>query len=182
MFLGAGGLYFLKLRDKLPQKPQSESEKNYFEINDEAAGVSFKVSKKFERIPARDLQIKNTSFIYGFSAADDKNVNCFISQTKREKPGVVKVSDLRDGVLEQIKKTFSDARLDSQEIVDVGENNNKGAKLKIKYTDSNISKLQWEVAGITQKFATFAFCELPEAVLDLYREDVELFLDSLRIK
>jgi len=182
LLFGAGGFYFLKFRNKPIEKTQAQQEKNYFEINDEASGIYFKVSKKFERMPARDLQIKNPNFIYGFSAADDKNVNCYISQTKRESDGQITVGKLRDGVFEQVKKTFSDAKLDSQEIVEVGENNNKGAKLKISYVDGDIPKLQWEVAGITQKNAVFAFCELPQAVVDLYKDSVDLFLDSLNIK
>ena len=145
------------------------------------AGVFF-VFQKFERMSARDLQVKNASFVYGFSASDDKTVACYISQTKREKPGGVMVSELRDGVFEQVKKTYPDTRLDAAEVVDVGENNNQGAKLKMSYTNANTPMLQWEVAGITDKVATFAFCELPAAVLDLYQEDINLFLDSIRLK
>lgn len=171
--------YFSQKNQKTAEAPK---EKNYFEINDESAGVSFKISKKFERMPARDLQIKNANFIYGFSASDDKTVACYISQTRRDKPGVVKVSELRDGVFAQMKKTFPDARLDSAEIMDIGENNNKGARLKISYTDGNIPKFQWEAAGITDKTASFAFCEFPRAVIDLYKEDVNLFLDSIKLK
>ena len=147
--------------------------------------MSFKISKKFERMPARDLQVKNTSFIYGFSAMDDKTVACYISQTQRENSGVVKVADLRDGVFEQIKKINADAKIDSAEVADVGENNNKGAKLKMSYSDANqnnIPVIQWEIAGITNKSATFAFCVSPKAVVDLYKEDIDLFLDSVRIK
>ena len=92
------------------------------------------------------------------------------------------VSELRDGVFEQVKKTYPDARLDAAEVVDVGENNNRGAKLKMSYSNADVPTLQWEVVGITEKTATFAFCELPAAVLDLYREDINLFLDSIRIK
>ncbi|MDO8566360.1 MAG: hypothetical protein Q7S04_04210 [Candidatus Moranbacteria bacterium] len=185
MLLGGGGYFwyqkFQKSRESVT-KVETPAEKNYFEINDEVAGVYFKVGKKFERMPARDLQVKNASFVYGFSSSDDKTVACYVSQTKRDQPGVVKVSALRDGVFEQVKKTFSDAKLDTQEIVEVGENNNKGAKLKMSYTNADIPMLQWEVVGITDKVATFGFCELPAAVLDLYQDDINLFLDSLRIK
>ncbi len=182
---GAGIFYFLKFKHKSAVETQDfaslQQEKNYFEINDEASGIYFKISKKFERMPARDLQLKNPNFIYGFYAKDDDSVNCYISQTPREKPGVIRVSDLRDGVFQQVKKNYADARLDSAEVAEVGENNNKGARLKMSYTDANVSKFQWEVAGITDKTATFAFCEFPQAVVDLYREDINLFLDSVRI-
>lgn len=180
--LGVGAFYFLKIKSKPDEKSPILAEKNYFEINDEASGISFKISKKFERVPARDLQVKNTSFIYGFSALDDKTVVCYISQTQRDKPGIVTVANLRDGVFKQVQKTFADARLDSAEIADVGENNNKGARLKISYTDANIPKFQWEVAGITDKTTSFAFCEFPQAVIDLYERDVNLFLDSIKIR
>lgn len=187
ILLGAGAFYFLKFRNKPEETASSavlaeEAGKNYFEINDESAGVYFKIGKKFDRMPASQLQKKNFSFIYGFYAKDDDSVACYISQTQREKPGAVKVSDLRDGVFEQVKKIYADAKLDSAEVAEVGENNNKGAKLKMSYTDADIPKLQWEVAGITDKTATFAFCEFPQAVIDLYQEDVNLFLDSIRLK
>ncbi len=186
---GASAFYFFKFKVETrliaslrADKNQIQSEKNYFEINDELAGVSFKIGKKFERMPARDLQVKNTSFIYGFSAMDDKTVACYISQTQRENSGVVKVADLRDGVFEQVKKSFPDAKIDSAEIIDVGENNNKGIKLKMNYTEENKFMIQWEAVGITDKVANFAFCVSPKAVVDLYKEDIDLFLGSLRIR
>ena len=185
VLLSSGGFWVYQKFQKSQEsatKVEAQAEKNYFEINDEVAGVYFKVSKKFDRLSAQQLQIKNQSFIYGFSASDDKTVACYISQTKREKPGGVMVSELRDGVFEQVKKTYPDARLDAAEVVDVGENNNRGAKLKMSYTNAAVPLFQWEVVGITEKTATFAFCELPAAVLDLYREDINLFLDSIRIK
>lgn len=181
LLLGAGAFYFLKIKSKPAEKLPAPAEKNYFEINDELAGVYFKIGKNFDRMPALQLQSKNFSFIYGFYAKDDNSVACYISQTQREKPGTVKVADLRDGVFEQVKKIYADAKLDSAEVADVGEDNNKGTKLKMSYTDANIPKFQWEIAGITQNSATFAFCEFPQAVIDLYREDVNLFLDSVRI-
>lgn len=187
LMAGAGAFYFLKFRNKPAEIASSailaeEARKNYFEINDELTGIYFKIGKNFDRMPASQLQTKNFSFIYGFYAKDDDSVACYISQTQREKLGAVKVSDLRDGVFEQVKKIYADAKLDSAEVTEVGENNNKGARLKMNYTDANVPKFQWEVAGITDKTATFAFCEFPQAVIDLYREDVNLFLDSLRIK
>ena len=171
--------YFKKSSEK--KTAQQTQEKNYYEIDDELAGVSFKIGKKFERLPSQKLHVENPSFIYGFMAVDDKNVNCYISQTKRENQGVVKVMDLRDGVFEQVKKVYTDVKLDEAEVVEVGENNNKGAKLKMSYINGNVHYIQWEVAGISQKMATFAFCEAPKAVLDLYRDDLELFLNSVRI-
>lgn len=156
-------------------------EKNYYEINDELAGVSFKIGKKFDRMPAQQLQMKNPNFVYGFISQDDAKVNCFISQTKRENPGIVKVAELRDGVLEQLKKSNPDVRLDEAEIIEIGENNNKGAKLKMSYKEEENSILQWETAGITDKAATFAFCGCPKAVIELYEDDFNLFLDSVRI-
>ena len=181
-----GGFYFLKSKSKLVEEArnnQIQSEKNYFEINDESAGVSFKISKKFERMPARELQVKNASFIYGFSASDDKTAACYISQTQRENSGVVKVADLRDGVFEQIKKIYADAKIDSAEVIDIGENNNKGAELKMSYTEADkVPMLQWETVGITNKTASFAFCSSPKAVIELYEDDFNLFLDSVRIK
>lgn len=185
ILMGAGAFYWFKIKSNPVKTPQRDVsvEKNYYEINDELAGVSFKIGKKFDRMPAQQLQIKNPSFIYGFLAKDDANINCFISQTQRENPGVVKVAELRDGVLEQLKKSNPDARLDEASIIEVGENNNKGAKLKMSYTEADKNlMIQWEVAGITEKKATFAFCSAPQAVLDLYQEDLDLFLDSVRIK
>ena len=181
--LSISAFYFFKSRSQSAEKMLAPEEKNYFLINDEFAGVSFKISKKFDRMLAQQLQIKNPSFVYGFLSRDDAKVNCFISQTQREAPGIVKVADLRDGVMEQLKKSNPDARMDEAIIIEIGENNNKGAKLKMSYTEAEkASMIQWEVAGITEKRATFAFCNAPQAVLDLYQEDLNLFLDSVRIK
>jgi hypothetical protein len=182
LLAGVGGFYVFKLKNKPAENPQSSQEKNYFEINDELAGISFHVSKKFDRMPPQALQAKNPSFIYGFLARDDASANCFVSQTKREQGGQITVGQLRDGVLEQIKKTNPDANLDEAKIIDVGENNNKGAKLKMSYTEEDKPAVQWEVAGITEKTATFAFCACPKAVVDLYQEDFDLFLESVQIK
>jgi len=164
--LGAGGFYVLKIKNKPEEIASSailaeEARKNYFEINDETIGVAFHVSKNFERMVAQELQVKNPAFIYGFSAKNDKSVYCVIAQTKRDKPGLMKAMDLRDGVLEQVKKSYPDAKLDSAEITDVGKNDNKGVKLAIDYTDNKIPMFQQEVVGITDKMATFAFCALP---------------------
>lgn len=182
ILLGAGAFYFFKLKNKSAEKIQTQGEKNYYEINDESAGVSFKIGKKFDRIPAQQLQIKNPSFVYGFLAKDDAGVSCFISQTKRENSGAVKVVQLRDGVLEQLKKSNPDAEISEAKIVDVGENNNKGAGIKMSYTENNAPMVQWEAVGITDKMATFALCNAPKAVIDLYKDDFDLFLDSVRIK
>lgn len=182
----ASAFYFLKSKNKLAEEARSnkiQQEKNYFEINDELAGVAFKIGKKFNRMSAQQLQVKNASFIYGFFAADDKTVACYISQTKREKEGQITVGKLRDGVFEQIKKIHDDAKIDSAEIIEIGESNNKGVKLKMSYTEvDKVPMFQWEVVGITNKTATFAFCELPQAVVELYKDDMNLFLDSVRIK
>lgn len=182
LLLGAGGFYFFKSKSKPGEKVPVVAEKNYFEVNDESAGVYFKIGKKFERMPARELQLKNPSFIYGFSAKDDSNVGCFIAQTKREKEGQVTVGNLRDGVFLQLQKIDASAKIDAAEVIEVGENSNKGAKLKMSYAESDKTPMaQWEVVGITQKTATFAFCALPKAVLELYQDEVDLFLDTLRI-
>ncbi|MFA6159499.1 MAG: hypothetical protein WC678_00205 [Parcubacteria group bacterium] len=183
VILVLGAFYFLKFQNKPVEKEIKKQEKNYFEINDELIGVTFWVGKKFERISAQQLQLKNPSFVYGFSAKDDASVGCFVSQTKREREGQVTVGNLRDGVFSQLQKIDADAKIDSAEVIEIGENSNKGAKLEMSYTDGEkIPTLQWEVVGITAKIATFAFCTSPKAVLDLYKEDFNLFLDSVRIE
>lgn len=162
-------------------KNEKTTEKNYFEIEDETAGISFNVSKNFDRMTAQELQTKNAAFIYGFSAKNNKNIRCIVSQTAIEKKGVIKVADLRDGVLEQVRKSFTDVSLESAKIAIVGANNNKGAKLKINYTEKSIAMTQWEVVGINEKKATFLFCVAPKDVVSSYQEDFDLFLDSLKI-
>lgn len=185
--LGVSVFWFWKMKNKPAEIASSailaeEARKNYFEINDELAGVSFKIGKNFNRMPAQQLQMKNPNFIYGFFAKDDNSIACFISQTKREQGGQITVGKLRDGVLEQLKKSNPDANLDEAQIIDIGENNNKGAKLKMSYTEADkIPMIQWEIAGITDKTATFAFCASPKAVVELYEGDFNLFLDSVKI-
>jgi len=162
-------------------KIEAPVEKNYFEINDETIGVAFHVSKNFERMAGQELQLKNPAFVYGFTAKSDKTAYCVLSQTKRDKPGAMKATDLRDGVLDAVKKSFPDVSLDAEEIVIVGDNNN-GIKLSMNYTDNKIPTIQQEVVGITDKNATFVFCTTPKAVIDLYKDNFSLFLDSVRIK
>lgn len=189
LLAGGGVFYFLKFRNKSAEIASSailaeEARKNYFEINDETIGVNFKISKQFKRMSSTDLQAMNAGFLYGFSANDDSKVKCYISQTKRPQEGQVALSFLRDGVFEQIKKNKQDANLDDAQIIEIGDNN-KGVKVKMSYSDANQNNMpviQWEIAGITNKSATFAFCVSPKAVIDLYKEDIDLFLDSVRIK
>lgn len=163
------------------QQEAAQTEKNYFEINDELAGVNFKIPKNFERIPTDQLRVKNPNFIYGFSVNDNKALNCFVSQTAREKPGAIKISYLRDGILEQMRKTFPDAKLDSAEMLDLG-NKNMGVKFFFDYVDNEAPMLQMEVVGVTDKTATFAFCIVPAQAKDSYWDNLNLFLDSLQIK
>ena len=183
LLLGASGFWLVKFKNRSAEKPQGSQEKNYFEINDELAGIYFKVGKKFDRMSANQLQTKNPNFIYGFSAKSDSSAACFISQTKRQQQGQITVGQLRDGVFEQMKRANPDAKIDEAKIIDTGENNNKGIKMKMSYADvDKTPMIQWETVGITDKLSTFAFCNCPRAVIELYQEEFELFLNSLRIK
>jgi len=89
LLLGAGGIWFWKMKNNKPAEIASsailakEARKNYFEINDETAGVFFRISKNFDRMTAQELQLKNPVFMYGFFSRSDKSSYCVISQTKR---------------------------------------------------------------------------------------------------
>jgi len=184
VLLLGGFFYWKEFKTDKVVVVNNNSEKKFYEINDETIGVNFKISKRFERMSSNELQAMNAGFLYGFSIEDDNKVKCYISQTKRMQGGQVPLSALRDGVFEQIKKNKQEANLDEAEIIEIGENN-KGAKLKMSFIDpgqNNIPTLQWEVSGITDKAATFAFCAAPKAVIELYQDDFNLFLDSVRIK
>lgn len=187
LIAGGGFLYWGKIKNDNEQKKQEEDKpqkKNYYEIKDETIGVNFRISKRFERMSSTDLRAMNSGFLYGFSTDEDSLVKCYVSQTKRPQSGPVALSVLRDGVFGEIKKNKKDAILDDAQIVEVGENN-KGAKLKMSFVDSNqgdIPVIQWEIVGITNSAATFAFCNSPKAVIDMYQADFDLFLDSVRIK
>lgn len=178
-----GGFFYWKHNVNKIKPEEKIQEKFFYEINDETIGVNFKIGKNFGRMSSNELQAMNSGFLYGFSIKDDSKAKCYVSQTKRSQGGQVALSFLRDGVFEQIKKNKQDANLDDAQIIDIGDDN-KGVKLKISYSDTNqnnIPTVQWEVVGITQKTATFAFCSSPKAVIDLYKDDFNLFLDSLRI-
>jgi len=170
-------------RNKLEEKVDvtKQQEKNYFEINDDVLGVKFHLSKNFYHLTAQAVSVKNPDFIYGFSAKDDMDVYCVISQDKMEQPGAVKLEYLRDGVYNQIRKKYPDAKLESYEVVNLGWSNN-GVRLIVNYTDNAITMVQWEVAGINGESATFAFCNSPKTKLNLYKEDFNLFLDSIEVK
>ncbi len=187
--LAIGGFFVYKyyFSQKNEKTAEVSEEKNYFKISDEAAGVFFKVGKRFKRMSAERLRLQNPSFIYGFWAEDDNEVNCFVSQTERKEGGNIVLSKLRDGILEKLKETNPDVKLDEAEIIEIGKDeNNKGAKLKMSYSGEKDGKkigyVQWETAGITEKSTVFAFCSAPQAVIELYRDDLDLFLDSVKIR
>lgn len=163
------------------EKPSNKI-KDYFEINDETVGVYFKIKNQFERMSITILQTINRDLLYGFSSKKDNKIACFLSQTKREKGGGVKLADAEKGILDEIRKKYPDIRVDFSSVVSVGENN-KGAKFYMTYTDNDGKKWsQWEVFATTDKTATFAFCMAPEEIIDPYKDDFEIFLNSLRVK
>jgi hypothetical protein len=163
------------------KKDNQSAPKNFFEINDEAAGVFFKVGKSFRRMSSKELQAKNPNFLYGFASDIDKDAHCAVSQTKRSSGGGMRFADVEKGVLDQLKKHTPDVIVESREAVDVGDGK-QGARLNMAFTHNGTPMLQQEVVALTDKNATFALCVFPKAVLDFYREDVNLFLGSLRVK
>ena len=113
--------------------------KDYFEINDDLAGVYLRVGKNFERIPSVELQAKNPMFIYGFRAKSDKDAYCVVSQTKKVSNVEVKFSDVEDGIIEQLKKSATNVSVDAKKVVEVGENNN-GARLNLSYDYEGLTR------------------------------------------
>lgn len=185
LVIGGGFFAWQKHQDDVKSQQeaakQAQERAKYFEINDEAAGVYFRVGKSFKRLTPAELQAKNPSFLYGFASESDKSVYCAVSQTKRTKGGGVKFSDIEQGVVDQLKKSAPDISVEDKMVVEVGEGN-KGARLDMGYKAGEVPMLQWEVIGLTDASTTFAFCNFPKAVQDLYREDAELFLGNLRIR
>ncbi|MEK7611468.1 MAG: hypothetical protein AAB486_03815 [Patescibacteria group bacterium] len=71
--------------------------KDSLEVRDEPTGLVFSVPKSFRAIPGDVLKAKNPFFLYGYNLADVKEVDCFVSQTKNPKEGVVSADYLREG-------------------------------------------------------------------------------------
>jgi len=154
---------------------------NTYEIKDESLGVTFLMDKSFERIEQKELQAKNPYFIYGFKPKDVSDVSCYVSQTKRSKPGTVPIDYLRDGTFNEIKKASPDAILENWKEINLGAVT--GVKLDMKFKEGDKNMKQVEVVGTTDSAATFAFCSSPESLYsELYKGKFDTFLNSIKLK
>jgi len=180
------GLSLLKKVKSQPPKSTNQENNNnpsgdVYQINDDSLGLYFSMDKSMERISQQELTQKNPYFVYGFKPKDVESVACYVSQTKRAKPGYVSPEYLKDGTFNEIKKASPDIKLDSWDKVKLGEI--EGARLNMTYKEGDKTLKQIEIVGTTDVSATFAFCAAPESLYnDLYKNKFDTFLNSLKIK
>ncbi len=154
---------------------------NVRNVIDETLGISFVITKDFNRIGTPILQSQNPSFVYGFTVPDIEGVKCIISQTKRLRPGYVSPEQLKDGTYNQIKKGNPTVALEDWQTISIG-NGLSGAWLTMSYKQGKATYEQIEVVGTTDERTTFAFCSAPASLYKFYQSDFNTFLSSIRIQ
>jgi hypothetical protein len=152
---------------------------NVNEFSDGSLGISFYITKDFERLSDEITKKFNPNFIYGFAHKDVDGVSCYISQTKRTGPGEITQDYLAQGTWEAIKNNSDDAKLLETKKIQIGEV--KGVKLVVSYQENGKEISQIEYVGTNDELTTFAFCSCPESLYDFYRSKFEEFLNSIKI-
>ena len=154
---------------------------NIYHITDESLGVTFSISKDFERMGQDELRLTNPSFVYGFRPKDVKDASCIVSQTQRLKPGYISPEDIKNGTFAALKKSYPTAELTDWQEIKVG-GGLKGARLEVNYKVDKSNFRISEVVGTTDERTTFAFCSAPASLYKFYQSDFNTFLSSLYLK
>lgn len=151
-----------------------------YHVQDDSLGLSFKVSKDFERIPPAELQALNPNFVYGFRPKGVADTSCVVSQTTRLQSGSVTTDELAQGTYDETKKSYPDVQVLSAKKRTL--NGRQAAQLELSFTDVKTKVKRLEVVATTDKKTTFAFCSSPQALAGFYRDTFTVFLTSLIIK
>lgn len=153
--------------------------KDSLEVKDEPAGLVFSVPKSFQAISSDRLKAKNPFFLYGYNPADVKEVECFVSQTKNPKEGVVSADYLREGLLNQLKKAYEGVEQERWDDIKLGAV--AGTKMTVKYKVDDATYKLTEIVGSTAKKTTFAACSAPNSLFSVYTDQFNVLFNSLRL-
>jgi hypothetical protein len=161
----------------------SKKEKGFFQVKNDLLGIEFQVPPQFQQLSRQEIEKQNPNFIYGFQLANNQQIKCFISRTARTNPQPVNWEYLAQGTFQEIQKSFPEAKLENVREVKFSPDNS-GAALKITYPDpqaENQTVLQWEVVGVNQSSAFFAFCQAPAKITSNDKNLLGDFLGSFKI-
>ncbi len=136
-------------------------ENNYNSVADSSIGLTFNISKKFEVIPRSELTALNPGFLYGYRPPGDSRASCIISQSSLARGGTTSTSDLRDGLLKEVKKLHPDVKLTNENsalnLVKFGEA--KGVLLEMEYGKKEQKINRVEIIALGKKIQVIAYCE-----------------------
>lgn len=134
---------------------------NFNTISDGSTGLSFNMSKEFAAIPRDELVGMNPGFTYGFRPADDSDASCIVSQSPLASSGAIPPpSELRDGLLKEVRKTHPDAKLTNPQTASrpVQFGKAAGVLLELNYTEGARKVKRVEVIAVGKSTQVIAYC------------------------
>lgn len=178
----AAGIWLMAFRQD-PKPVNNAAVKNYYTISDQSVGLSFNVSKKFSPIPREELAAMNPGFTYGFRAVSDLNTICILSQIKLTAGGTITPTELRDGILGEIKKLHPDATITNESTVlnPVKFGEAQGILLEILYTEGASQVKRVEIIALGKTNEVIAYCQSLAADNPQYYNDFTIFFSSLKL-
>ncbi len=167
----------LQQQNTSPEK----KERDFSQVKNDLLGIEFQVPSQFQQLPQQKIAKQNPNLLYGFQLTDNQQIQCFVSQTPRTDPQPVTWEYLAQGTFQEIKKNSPEANLENIREVKFSSNNS-GAALKVTYPGPEEQTfLQWEVVGVNQSSAFFAFCQAPATISSTNQELLSNFLASFNI-
>lgn len=183
LLISLGVLGSLFILHKLPKEQKTISPSNFNTVSDSSTGLSFNMSKKFEPIPKEELAGLNPGFAYGYRPINDTKTYCILSQTSLTASGTITPEELRDGILNEIRKLHPDVVLSNSATalnpVKFGEG--KGVLLQVTYSEGTTEIKRVEVIALGKAFQVIAYCQSASADNPKYYNDFTTFFSSLKI-
>lgn len=161
------------------------SQTNHNTISDGSTGLSFNMSKKFVPIPRDELAAMNPGFTYGFRPTGDTDASCIVSQSPLASSGAIPPpAQLRDGLLNEVKKTHPDAKLANPQAaskpVQFGEA--QGVLLELQYSEGVEKVKRVEILAVGKATQVIAYCQSLAQDNQRYYDDFTVFFSSLRLQ
>jgi hypothetical protein len=164
------------------QKP-AEKPKNYYTITDETAKLSFNVSKNFKAIPKAELAGMNPGFNYGYRSASNPATQCIVAQSQLKGSGKTTPTDLRDGLMAEIKRVHPDVQLENPEtatkLAKFGQG--QGVLLQLSYKEGDVKTRRVEIIALGKSTQVVAYCNTPLELADEYYNDFTTLFSSIKI-
>ncbi len=169
--------------NKAPENKSETQTTNYNTISDSSTGLSFNMSKKFETIPREELAAMNPGFTYGFRPNDDPNAQCIVSQTKLAGRGSATGEELRNGIMDEVRKVHPDAVVanESTALNPVKFGEAQGILLEILYTEGGSKIKRVEIIALGNVNQVIAYCQSLASDNQRYYDDFTIFFSSLKL-